>query len=143
MTTVVSPAKMTPMTDDRGERGLALQAAVKDRRAQGLRAAWLIKYTGISRTTYDNAIRGVASTSTYEALEGALADWDENPDDRQAAPPVASVDVVPGGLIEVELGGVASARFNADKLIVRSPAENIDELIEAVQKILSGVTEDE
>lgn len=137
------PAKMSAMTD-REKRGAAIKAAVKDRRSQGLRAAWLIRYTGISRTTYDNAIRGAASESTYEALEAALSEWDENPDDRQAAPALTAVDIVPSGtLIEVELGGVASTRFNAEKMIVRSPADNIDELVEAVQKILSGVTDDD
>jgi hypothetical protein len=131
---------MIDVTDQRLARGQALAEAVGQR--PGLSATKLADLAGLSRPTYYAALAGEAKAETYEAFEKALSDWDENPDDRAAFPEEVVVTQRGDGLIEVELGGVSNARFNAERVIIRGPVENVDDLVDAVQKILMRVTDD-
>jgi hypothetical protein len=131
---------MIDVTDERLARGQALADAVAER--DGLTATKLAQMASLTRPTYYAAVAGEAKPDTYEAFEKALAEWDENPDDRASFPEEVVVTPRGDGLIEVELGGVSNARFNAERVIIRGPVENVDDLVDAVQKILMRVTDD-
>lgn len=131
---------MIDVTDERLVRGQALARAVAER--PDLSAAKLARLAGLTRPTYYAALAGEAKPETYEAFENALAEWDDNPGDR-AQHPESVVVTRPDGLIEVELGGVSNARFNAERVIIRGPVENVDDLVDAVRKILTQITDDD
>lgn len=119
------------------ERGEALEAAVKAR--PDLTVAALARATGYERQTYYVAIKGEGSTKALSAFEDAVHDFDEHPDDFVRHPESAVViGETTDGQLEVELGGVVHARFRAEKVIVRGPVGSVDELVDAVQKILEA-----
>jgi hypothetical protein len=69
--------------DPRIERGKALERALEERRPD-MTQNRLLSEAGLSAPTWKKVITGAAAISSYEAIEEAIREWDENPDDRES-----------------------------------------------------------
>lgn len=114
-------ASMSEGDDVRVRRGIALREAVASR--PGLTIKTLCALARVSEPTYRAAVRGEASSASYDALENGVRLWDENPE-----PPDTRV-------ITVELSGVVGV----ESIKIRGYSEAVDELAETVQAILESV----
>lgn len=118
----------------RAERGRDLQEAVEARRPDGLTAARLARDAGFVEQTYYAAVRGEAADRTYDALEAALAEWDEHPEDRKRHPESIVLKPDLSAVVEIEMVGVRGV----DRVFVRGPVGDVEAIRVAVQAVMDG-----
>lgn len=129
----MSGARMTTVTIDKLERGRRIDEAVKARKKEKLTAAYLARSAKISIGSYYNVIKGIGGEEMFEALEEALEEWDNHPEDRFAAPSILqTATTTVDGIIEIEMFGV----YGVDRVVARGPVTDPEALVSTVEGIL-------
>lgn len=136
MNTTHTGAIVTPMSD-LAARGRALAEALAQR--PELSKATLARKADVSRQTIYEVLEGKAAEKTVRAVELALAEWDENPDDRDSHPESVVLRPDAGAVVEVEMQGVVGV----GRVFVRAPVGDKAALTQAVQAVMDAARGDD